>query len=55
MAEIWYTCEFCTRKFRSRKQRRGIKLCQNCIGLRRLIRGWVREGVWVKEAQEPNG
>ena len=53
MAEIWYTCEFCTRKFRSGK-RRVTKLCQNCIGLRRLIRGWVREGVWVKEAQEPN-
>ena len=47
MAEIWYTCEFCTRKFKSRK-RRVTKLCHNCIGLRRLVRGWVREGVWVQ-------
>jgi len=53
MAEFWYKCEFCTRPFRSRK-RRVTKLCQHCIGLRRLIRGWVKEGVWIKEAQEPN-
>ncbi len=55
MAEILHRCEFCTRKFRSGRERRGTKLCQNCIGLRRLIRAWVRDGVWVKEAQEPSG
>lgn len=54
MAEIWYTCDFCTRKFKSGRVRRGTKLCYNCIGLRRMIRRWVKEGVWVKEAQEPN-
>ena len=53
MAVLWYKCEFCGRKFRSGKQRR-TKLCHNCAGLKRLIRGWVKAGVWVKEAQEPN-
>jgi len=54
MAQISYPCEFCGRKFRSGRERRGIKLCHNCAGLKRLIRGWVKEGLWVKEAQEPN-
>jgi len=51
--EIWYKCEFCGRKFKSRKQRAGQKLCRNCIELRRLVRSWVKDGVWVKETQEP--
>ena len=53
MAEHQYTCEFCTREFRSGRKRRGTKLCRNCIELRRLIRKWKEDGVWVKEAQEP--
>jgi hypothetical protein len=53
MAEIWYECEFCTRRFKSRRKRKGTKLCRNCIELRRTIRGWVKDGVWVKEALEP--
>ena len=53
MAEHRYTCEFCTREFRSGRERRGTKLYRNCIELRRLIRKWKEDGVWVKEAQEP--
>ncbi len=53
MAEIWYECEFCERRFRSGKIRKGTKLCKNCIELRRLIRNWAKAGVWVKEALEP--
>ena len=49
----WYNCEFCTRRFKSGRERAGPKLCRNCIELRRLIRSWVRDGVWVSEAQEP--
>ena len=54
MAEITYECGFCAREFVSHKKRYGIKLCQNCIQLRRLIRRWVKQGIWVKEAKEPN-
>jgi len=49
--EIWYTCEFCKRRFRSGRERPREKLCRNCIELRRLIRTWAKEGVWAKEAQ----
>lgn len=51
--EIWYNCEFCGRKFKSAKQKTGQKLCRNCIELRRLIRTWVRDEVWAKEAEGP--
>ena len=51
-AEIWYKCEFCTRKFTANKKRRSPLLCRNCIEIRRLIRTWVRDGVWVAESQE---
>jgi DNA-directed RNA polymerase subunit RPC12/RpoP len=50
--EIWYKCEFCGRRFKSARERSGSKLCRNCIELRRLIRTWVKNGVWVKEAEE---
>ena len=50
---IWYDCEFCTRRFKPGKEKTGQKLCRNCIELRRLIRTWVKDGVWVKEAEEP--
>jgi len=53
VVDIVYTCEFCTRKFKSRRARRGTKLCRNCIELRRIIRSWVKDGVWIREAQEP--
>ncbi len=49
----WYTCEFCGRRFGAQRERTGPKLCRNCIEIRRLIRSWVRDGVWVSEAQEP--
>mgnify|MGYP001057151218 CR=1 FL=1 len=52
--ELWYNCEFCTRRFRSGRQRsEPYHLCRNCIEIKRLIRSWVRDGVWVDEAQEP--
>ena len=53
MVNISYNCEFCTREFISHRQRKGTKLCKNCIELRRLIRRWAKEGVWVEEAKEP--
>jgi len=53
MVDIVYKCEFCNREFTSHKERKGTKLCRNCIELRRLVRSWVKDGVWVKEGQEP--
>ena len=53
MVEHSYKCEFCGRQFKSRKERRKTILCRNCIELRRLIRNWVKDGIWVKEADEP--
>lgn len=54
MAQLLYKCDFCTREFRAGREKKGTKLCRNCIELRRLIRRWVRDGVWAKEAKEPS-
>ena len=54
MAKIICTCEFCTREFQSGKKRIKPILCRHCIELRRVIRSWVKKGVWVKDAEEPN-
>lgn len=51
--EITYQCEWCERQFISHRKRTGPKLYRNCIEIRRLIRKWAKDGVWVKEAQEP--
>ena len=54
MSEHTFKCEFCGREFKASRDRRKPILCRHCIELRRLIRSWVKEGVWVKEAQEPS-
>lgn len=54
MSYVVYKCSFCNRDFKSGRQRIGPKLCKNCVELRRLIRQWAKQGVWVKEAIEPN-
>ena len=49
---ISYRCDFCGRTFTAHRKRTDTILCRNCIEIRRLIRRWVKDGVWVKEAQE---
>ena len=51
--EIPYKCDFCHRSFISHKTRREAKFCRNCAEIARVVRKWVKDGEWVKEAQEP--
>ena len=40
-----YKCECCGREFVSHRTRTGEKLCVDCIGLRRALKGFLRNGL----------
>lgn len=43
--ELTYKCECCGRDFISHRARQGEKLCAECIGLRRSLKGFVKGGL----------
>jgi methionyl-tRNA synthetase len=47
--EIGYRCEVCGRQFSSGRERKGEKLCVDCIELRRALKGFLKRG--LTEAQ----
>lgn len=47
--EIGYTCECCGATFNSGRERKGEKLCVNCIELRRALKGFVKRGLTEAE------
>ena len=40
-----YKCECCGIEFVSHRTRTGEKLCADCIGLRRALKGFLRNGL----------
>jgi len=49
MAEVKFTvdykCDCCGETFVSHRTRTGEKLCADCIGLRRALKGFLRNGL----------
>jgi len=42
---VTYKCECCDVEFVSHRTRTGEKLCADCIGLRRALKGFLRNGL----------
>ena len=47
--ELEYACECCGDKFASHRARQGEKLCADCVGLRRGLKGFLKRGLDEKE------
>jgi len=47
--EISYECECCGATFTSRRARQGERLCADCVGLRRALKGFLKHGVEPSE------
>lgn len=43
--ELTYKCDCCGIKFLSHRARQGEKLCQNCVELRRALKGFLKRGL----------
>ena len=43
--EITYTCDCCGQQFISHRARQDEKLCQDCVELRRALKGFLKRGL----------
>ena len=46
---LQYKCDCCEEQFESHRARSGEKLCVNCIGLRRALKGFLKAGLSSEE------
>jgi len=45
MKQVTYKCDCCKQEFVSGRERKGEKLCAECIGFRRFLKGLLKRGV----------
>lgn len=43
--ELTYKCDCCKQEFVSHRARAGEKLCETCIGLRRVLKSFTKHGL----------
>jgi len=43
--QVSYNCDCCGKEFQSNRERKGEKLCVDCIELRRALKGFLKRGL----------